>query len=44
MSWEIFRCDIDCADDPDHCISDELYKSTTDALTAPNGFLDAGYE
>ena len=26
MSWEIFRCRIDCAAEPNDCISEKLYK------------------
>ena len=48
MSWEIFRCDIDCHDNPENCISHELYASTADALAAKNAdgssFLKAGYD
>lgn len=43
MSWEIFRCDIDCNVEPEHCINADLYKTMTDALVA-GGFLDAGYD
>jgi hypothetical protein len=43
MSWEIFRCDIDCADDPNMCINEDLYKTMTDALVS-GGFLAQGYE
>jgi len=43
MSWELFRCDIDCADHPDHCISSRLYREQTDALV-DHGFLAAGYK
>eukprot|EP01116_Phalansterium_solitarium_P006573 TRINITY_DN188_c0_g1_i1.p1 TRINITY_DN188_c0_g1~~TRINITY_DN188_c0_g1_i1.p1 ORF type:complete len:422 (+),score=159.08 TRINITY_DN188_c0_g1_i1:105-1370(+) len=42
MSWEIFRCDIDCSTDPTNCISENLYKAQTDAM-ATGGFLAAGY-
>ena len=42
MSWEIFRCDIDCADDPSYCISEHLYKSQADAMVA-GGFAAHGY-
>jgi len=42
MSWEIFRCDIDCMKDPEMCISQHLYKAQTDAL-ASGGFIEAGY-
>lgn len=42
MSWEIFRCEVDCADYPNACINEDLYKAQTDALVA-GGYLDAGY-
>lgn len=42
MSWEIFRCRIDCASEPDDCISEKLYKSQADAMV-DQGFLAAGY-
>ena len=42
MSWEIFRCSVNCARNPDGCISETLYKSQADAMAA-NGWLDAGY-
>jgi hypothetical protein len=42
MSWEIFRCETDCANHPDTCISENLYKAQTDAL-AEGGYVDVGY-
>jgi len=42
MSWELFRCDVDCENDPSMCISEDMYKSQTDAL-AKDGYVDAGY-
>jgi len=42
MSWEIFRCRIDCSAEPDDCISEKLYKEQADALVA-QGFLKVGY-
>eukprot|EP01061_Rhynchopus_euleeides_P035119 TRINITY_DN59185_c0_g1_i1.p1 TRINITY_DN59185_c0_g1~~TRINITY_DN59185_c0_g1_i1.p1 ORF type:complete len:412 (+),score=155.12 TRINITY_DN59185_c0_g1_i1:139-1236(+) len=42
MSWEIFRCNIDCAKYPDACINEQLYKAQTDALVS-GGFAGAGY-
>lgn len=42
MSWEIFRCEIDCETYPDSCINEALYKAQTDALVS-GGYLDAGY-
>jgi hypothetical protein len=43
MSWELFRCDTDCAKDPEMCISEHLYKAQTDGL-AEGGFIAAGYK
>jgi len=42
MSWEIFRCEIDCQKNPTTCISESLYKAQTDALVS-GGYLAAGY-
>jgi alpha-N-acetylgalactosaminidase len=42
MSWEIFRCNIDCQKDPANCISERLYKEQADAIVS-QGFLSAGY-
>lgn len=42
MSWEIFRCDIDCGQDPDNCVSERLYKGQADAMIA-GGYADSGY-
>jgi hypothetical protein len=42
MSWEIFRCNIECDTDPDNCISEAMYKSQADAMVS-GGFRDAGY-
>jgi hypothetical protein len=42
MSWEIFRCNIDCKDDPANCISENLYKAQADAMVS-EGFAAHGY-
>ncbi|XP_033646280.1 alpha-N-acetylgalactosaminidase-like [Asterias rubens] len=42
-SWERFRCNIDCENDPKNCISEVLYREMADAL-ADGGFKQAGYE
>ena len=34
MTWERFRCEIDCDADPDNCISEQLIKSHADILAA----------
>ena len=43
LSWERYRCDIDCVNDPDNCISERLYRTMALHLQS-DGFLDAGYE
>merc|ERR1712048_1178125 len=42
MSWEIFRCQTDCANHPDSCIDHNLYEQMTDRI-AEDGYLAAGY-
>eukprot|EP01052_Picozoa_sp_SAG31_P046951 SAG31_NODE_9186_length_1319_cov_2.740164_1_plen_119_part_00 len=42
MSWEVFRCDINCTLDPTRCIREQLYTQMTDALVS-GGFHQAGY-
>lgn len=41
MGWEIFRCNVDCVNDPFNCISEQLYRDQADALV-DHGFLAAG--
>jgi hypothetical protein len=43
MSWEIFRCEIECAAHPDACINERLYKQMADALQT-DGYVAAGYK
>ncbi|KAL8617053.1 hypothetical protein ACOMHN_014224 [Nucella lapillus] len=42
LSWERYRCNIDCKDQPDECISENLYKAQADMLVK-GGYRDAGY-
>ena len=42
MSWELFRCNVDCSEDPTSCISEAMYKAQVDAL-ADGGYVAAGY-
>jgi hypothetical protein len=42
MSWQVFRCEVDCNADPNNCINEQLYRQQTDALVA-GGYLAAGY-
>ncbi|RUS81951.1 hypothetical protein EGW08_010296 [Elysia chlorotica] len=43
LSWERFRCNTDCKNDPEHCISEQLYKRQADLMVS-EGYRDAGYE
>lgn len=43
MSWQRFRCLIDCKKYPDDCISEKLFMQIADRL-AEDGYRDAGYE
>ena len=43
MSWEIFRCDVNCELNPTACINHVLYEQMTDHIAA-DGFLAAGYD
>ena len=43
LSWEKFRCNIDCIHDPANCISERLFMETA-VRVVKDGFKDAGYE
>ncbi|KAL4230660.1 hypothetical protein ACF0H5_011036 [Mactra antiquata] len=43
LSWERYRCNIDCIKDPDNCISEKLYLDMADLLVK-EGYKDVGYE
>jgi len=43
LSWERFRCDVDCKNDPDNCISEKLYMDMADRMSA-DGYSDVGYQ
>ncbi|XP_076071237.1 alpha-N-acetylgalactosaminidase-like [Mytilus galloprovincialis] len=43
LSWERFRCNTDCLNDPDNCISEKLYMQMADHMEQ-DGYLAAGYE
>jgi len=43
MSWQRYRCIIDCDSYPDECISENLFKNVAD-LIASEGYKDVGYE
>lgn len=42
-TWERFRCNVNCKDDPDDCISEQLIKTMADYMVS-EGYLAAGYE
>ncbi|KAB7507379.1 putative alpha-galactosidase B [Armadillidium nasatum] len=43
LAWERFRCNTDCQNDPDNCISEELVKTMADIL-ATEGYAQIGYD
>ena len=43
MSWEIFRCDVKCDEDPKSCINHVLYEQMTDHIVE-DGYLALGYD
>jgi len=42
MSWEVFRCEVDCGPHPDSCIDHSLYVQMADRIV-DDGYLEAGY-
>ena len=43
LSWQRYRCNMDCKNDPDNCFSERLIKKTIDAMVS-EGYKDVGYE
>ncbi|XP_045204113.2 alpha-N-acetylgalactosaminidase-like [Mercenaria mercenaria] len=43
LTWQRFRCNTDCLNRPDTCISERLIKTMAD-LMVKEGYKDAGYE
>ncbi|XP_028315380.1 alpha-galactosidase A [Gouania willdenowi] len=43
LHWERFMCNVDCAGDPDNCISERLYMQMADVMVK-EGWKDAGYQ
>lgn len=43
MSWQVFRCGVDCVSDPHNCIGEKLYKMHVHAMVA-DGYAAAGYD
>lgn len=42
LAWERFKCNTNCKEDPENCISERLFMEMADRLVA-DGFHDAGY-
>ncbi|XP_076446682.1 alpha-N-acetylgalactosaminidase-like [Babylonia areolata] len=42
LSWERYRCNTDCTNQPDECISEKLYMAQADRMVS-DGYRDAGY-
>ncbi|XP_060065186.1 alpha-N-acetylgalactosaminidase-like [Ylistrum balloti] len=42
MQWERFRCNLDCKNDPENCISEKLIMEMADRMEK-DGYRDAGY-
>lgn len=43
MTWQRFRCNVDCVNDPENCISEHLVRVMADKMVS-EGYLAAGYE
>jgi len=43
MSWQRYRCNIDCKNQPRECISEDLYKRMADRIVS-DGYRELGYE
>ncbi|KAI9553546.1 hypothetical protein GHT06_021464 [Daphnia sinensis] len=42
LAWERFRCNTDCTNDPENCISEKLFMKMADLMVS-EGYLSAGY-
>jgi len=42
LAWERFRCNTDCENDPENCISEKLFMKMADLMVS-EGYLEAGY-
>lgn len=43
LHWERFMCNLDCQEEPDACISEQLFMQMADLMVS-DGWRDAGYE
>ncbi|KAK7503870.1 hypothetical protein BaRGS_00004993 [Batillaria attramentaria] len=42
LSWQRYRCNLDCKNQPTECVSENLYMAMADRM-ASDGYRDAGY-
>jgi len=42
LAWQRFRCNTDCENDPNYCISERLFKEMADIMVS-EGYVEAGY-
>ncbi|KAM5127987.1 alpha-galactosidase A [Callospermophilus lateralis] len=43
LHWERFMCNVDCQEEPDSCISEQLFMQMAELMVS-DGWKDAGYE
>uniref|UniRef100_G3TIT7 Alpha-galactosidase n=2 Tax=Loxodonta africana TaxID=9785 RepID=G3TIT7_LOXAF len=43
LHWERFMCNVDCTEEPDSCISEQLFMQMADLMVS-DGWKDAGYQ
>ncbi|XP_071552875.1 LOW QUALITY PROTEIN: alpha-N-acetylgalactosaminidase-like [Panulirus ornatus] len=43
LAWERFRCNVDCVNDPQNCISESLFMVMADLMVS-EGYRDLGYD
>lgn len=43
LSWQRYRCNTNCKNDPNNCISEKLYMTMADKLVS-EGYRDVGYQ
>merc|ERR1712142_246872 len=43
LSWERFRCNTDCENDPEFCIGENLFRQMADMIVT-GGYKDVGYD
>ncbi|XP_004711261.4 alpha-galactosidase A [Echinops telfairi] len=43
LHWERFLCNVDCKEEPDSCVSEQLFMQMADLMVS-DGWKDAGYQ